>query len=1008
MQPFLRSFVCALSFLVANSLRADPGPMILWYTNASANWTEALPVGNGKLAAMVFGGITNDQIQFNEDTIWTGQPHDYAHAGASNYLGQIRNDIFTSNNPAAWTVASANFMSVPLRQCAFQPAGDLWMTFAHSGATNYRRWLDLDTATAHTRYDFGGITFEREVFASLPDQVIAVHLTASQPGQLTISYQFTSEHSNQTVHTFGNDLVMHVAVTNQSPSYNLASVIQFESRVRILAEGGSVTNLNGVIQVTQANSATLLLSVASSFVNYHDVSGDPAAIVSNIVSAASAKTYDDLRQAQLADYQALFHRVALDLGTSTLTNFPIDQRIVMLKTNNDAQLLALYFQMARYLMISGSRPGSQPLNLQGKWNNVVVPNWESKMTLNINEEMNYWAAEVCNLPECHEPLFDMIGDLAVTGQSVAQTHYNSRGWVVHHNTDLWRGAAPINGADGVWPTGGAWLCQHLWWHYQYSGDTNFLASQYAIMKSAAEFFQDFLVAHPRYGWMVTNPSYSPEHDEPGFGSNVAGPTMDNQLIRDLFNHVIQASEILGVDSSFRTNLMALRDQLPPNQIGKYGQLQEWLEDVDVPNDAHRHMSPLVGLFPGEEISPTYDPVIAAAAKVLVEWRGDVPTDKGWAKAWRMCIRDRLLDGDHAYLLLTNAVNRNVSNDLLFNKSDTQIDVTFGLLAGVAEMFLQSQSGELFLLPALPSEWPAGSVTGLRARGGFDVDIQWQSNRLSGATIHSRLGNLCRVRTKWPVSVKCGTNYIDAPMVLPGLYEFSTTAGTDYSIVPANVAEAELLSATTSAGDALSVVTDSTFSNGRGTFLNANAPGDFVRFTVTNLSAGNYRVQILADAGTNRGSFQLSCGPAGSLTNLGPVQDTFSPTNFVTLFATNMLREFDCGTWLAPSNGSWQFQFTVVDRNPASTGYALLIDAIKFTPVSSAILPPAPILSAQPDNGAVVLSWPADAMGFSLECVADLSSTNWLPASPSPVVVGGQNVVTNALSGDRKFYRLKKF
>jgi alpha-L-fucosidase 2 len=777
-----------LGIFLTISVRADSGPMMLWYTNAAMNWTEALPVGNGKLAAMVFGGAASEHIQFNEDTIWTGQPHDYSHPGASNYLADIQRLIFAGKGVEAWKNSTkSNFMSIPVRQCGYQPAGDLFLTFPHGDVANYQRSLDLDLATAVVQYDCGGVKYRREVFASEPDKVILIRLTASRAGQLTFNCRLDSAHTNRTIVADKNNLVLHGKVTNVTPYNELSSVLEFESRVKILAKGGSVTASNEIVQVKNADAVTLLLSVASSFVNYHDVSGNPSLISSNIIQAASAKNYSTLRRAQLSDYQNLFRRVTLDLGTSWKTNLPTDVRIKLLNIEEDPQLVALYFQMGRYLMISGSRPGSQPLNLQGKWNNNLNPPWESKMTLNINEEMNYWGGEVCNLGECQLPLFDMIQDLSETGKIVARTHYNAGGWVVHHNTDLWRGAAPINGADGVWPLGGAWLCQHLWWHYEYDDDTNFLANTaYPLMKGAAQFFVDFLIPDPRPSvtnmWLVTNPSFSPEH-----GDDVAAPTMDNELLRDLFSHVIEASRILNVDAAFRTNLIAIRAQLPPDQIGKYGQLQEWLEDVDVPNSQHRHMSPLVGLFPGNEISPNYTPALAAAAEKLVDWRGDPVNNNGWSKAWRMCLRDCLFQGDHAYMILTNTMARDISPNMVFMRSNTQIDGTFGLMAGIAEMFLQSQSGEIFLLPALPSNLPSGSVNGLRARGGFVVDIQWREGKLSGATIHSESGNVCRLRSKWPIEVKSRTAQISAAMIAPGLYEFSTVAGGDYKIIPSAAA-----------------------------------------------------------------------------------------------------------------------------------------------------------------------------------------------------------------------------
>ena len=1019
---------------IALNLHADPGPMVLWYTAPAISWVqEALPVGNGKLAAMVFGQVTNEQIQFNEDTIWNGQPHDYSHADAASYLPQLQSYVFAQQQSSFWNLASAQFMSVPLRQPAYQPPGVLALTFPHTNPTNYLRWLDLNTATAGVHYDINGVTYYRDVFASAPsNRVIVVRLTASQLGKISFNCTFTTLQTDYAITSIGTDLILHAKVTAQPrPEYyvtGLTNAIEYEARVRILTEGGIVSSDGTSISVTNADAVTLLLSVASNFINFGDLSGDPTAICSNNIANAAALTYPQLRQAQLNDYQPLFQRVVLDLGSTAKTNQPTGYRKKQVLDGDDPQLVSLCFQVGRYLMIAGSRPGSQPLNLQGKWNDLTAPNWDSKMTLNINEEMNYWGAEVANLSECHQPLFDMIADLAVTGAQVARTNYNANGWVVHHNTDLWRGAAPINGVDGVWPTGGAWLCQHLWWHYQFTLDTNFLANvAYPLMKGGAQFFEDFLVPHPVYGWLVTNPSYSPEHDwqlGTNKAANVSGPTMDNELIRDLFHHVIEASEILGVDASFRTNIMNLRDQLPPVQIGSGGQIQEWLEDIDGGGyDAgHRHCSHLVGFFPGDEISPYYTPTLAAAAKVSVNMRGTGTSGSariGWGEAWRINLRDRLFDGDAAYLCLTNLIaDPKYSTNLVFHDNpNRQVDAIFGTLSGIAEMFLQSQSGELILLPALPTAFTNGSVTGLRARGGFEVGIEWRSNKLWSANILSKAGQVCRLRSKWPINVMLGSDYVAAPMVLPGLYQFATIAGSNYTVLPAKVAETEQLSFTTS-GDPHQIVTNAALSNWRGTQLNANAPGDYVTYTVTNISAGTYHLYIGADAGTDRGRFQLACGPAGAISNVGPVLDLYSSTNMTYLLPirlttttnsiglwTSMLRELDCGLWQAPSNGTYNFKFTVVDKNASSSAYVLALDYLKFTPASTPTAPP--ILSIAAQNGFLVLSWPTNSGNFNLENVTNLTSTNWIGISPAPVVVGGSNYVTNTPVGQKIFYRLRK-
>lgn len=1007
-------------------LQADPGPMVLWYTNAAVNWTqEALPVGNGRLAAMVFGGINSEQIQFNEETIWTGQPHFYENPNATPAnLASIRAKVF--NGQALSTTERNNFMSVPLRQAMYEPAGSLMLTFSHSGATNYRRSLDLDTATASVTYVHNGTSYNRDVFASAPDKVIVIRLTASQAAKLSFSYTFSTPQPNNTVSTSGTDLVLHARVSVQPrPEYfatGLTNAIEYEARVRILAEGGSVTTSGGnTINVSNADAVTLLLSVASNFVKYDNLSANPALICSNNIVAAAAKTFAELRQAQLNDHQSLFRRVVLDLGATAKTNQPINARIRRIQQGDDPNLSTLYFQLGRYLMISGSRPGSQPLTLQGKWNETTNPSWESKMTLNINQELNYSGAEVCNLSECHEPMFEMAKDLAVTGARVAQKLYGADGWVVHHNTDLWRGAAPINGLDGIWPAGNAWLCQNLWWHYEFTGDTNYLANTaYPLMKSAAQFFEDLLIPHPsNTNWLVTNPSYSSEHPHPGFDvNNVAGPTMDNELLRDLFGNLIKASQILGVDAEFRTNVMHLLSRVPPQQIGRLGQLQEWLEDVDEPGDTHRHMSHLVGLWPGEAISPFYNPIVAAAAKRSTDIRGN--GDIGWGKSWRMNLRARLLDGEKAYYFITNMVadTKCTTNMVFHDNPNRQVDAIFGAMNGVAETMLQSQSAEVFLLPALPMNWTNGSVSGLCARGGFEVNISWQSNRLATANILSKLGNPCRVRSKWPLNVLLGSNYLNVPMILPGLYEFPTVAGSNYTIVPAAIVETEWLAATTSPSDTHTLTTNLAFSNFRGSRLNANAAGDFVTYTVTNLSAGTYRLHAAADAGMNRARFQLACGPVGgSLAYVGAVQDAYSPTNVIyhlhtnavssTALATNMLREFDCGIWTAPSNGNYSFKFTAVDKNASSSGYALAFDYLKFTPAAAAYTAAAPRLDAFGREGLIVLSWPSNAQPFQLESATNFPASEWLAVSPDPALVETNYFVTNTSEGGRRYFRLRR-
>ena len=716
----------------------------LGYAQPAVKWTEALPIGNGRLGAMIFGGVTDERIQFNEDTLWTGQPHDYANTNGPQALPAIRALLAAGQNREAGVLAKSNFLGTPSRQKAYQPFGDLHLHFlGGDNPTNYYRALDLNTAVATVAYQAQGVTFQREAFASHPDQAIVLHCAADQPGRLSFTVQLTSPHTNASTRALANDTL---ALDGQVE----AGGLRFEARVKVLSKGGRVTHEGAVITVDQADDVTLVLVAATSFKNFQDITADPAKRCAHDLARAARHSLAALRAAHERDYQPLFQRVHLDLGQTDRETQATDLRLKQVKVSgltNDPGLAALYFQYGRYLLIASSRAGGQPANLQGLWNDQLDPPWESKWTLNINCEMNYWPAEVGNLSECHAPLFGLIDDLAISGARTAREQYGFRGWVAHHNTDLWRGSAPINGIDGVWPTGGAWLCQHLWEHYSFTGDKPFLARAYPELRSAALFFVDALVRHAKTGWLVTSPAYSPEQ-----GELTTGPTMDNQIIRALFNHTIAAANILGRDKTFAGQLAVLRDQLPPNQTGRHGQLQEWLDDVDKPNNVHRHMSPLWALYPGNDITPA-DTNAFAAARVLLQWRGDGST--GWSYAWRMPLWARVGDGDFAYRQLNSLFQRKTQPNLLDLCGPFQIDGNFGATAGIAELLLQSQQVVahgaqndcrlLELLPALPTTWPDGSVSGLCARDGFVVAETWQHGALVRAEITSRLGRPCVLR-----------------------------------------------------------------------------------------------------------------------------------------------------------------------------------------------------------------------------------------------------------------------
>ena len=699
----------------------------LWYNKPAQIWTDALPVGNGRLGAMVFGGTAHERIQFNESTVWTGEPHDYAHKGAYQSLGKIRELLWAGKQKEAEDLAMKEFMSDPIRQRAYQALGDLLIDTAGVGeVTNYKRSLDLETGIATTEFTSNGVTFKREVFASFPAGVIVVHQTSSKPTHFTAMLKFAHED-----HRVADSAIRFDAGISTSPD-------------------------------------TVLLAAATNFKSYKDVSADPKARNEVTLATLRGKSYETLRAEHIRDHQALFRRVALDLGTSAAAELPTDERIAKFASGSDPSLVALLFQYGRYLMIAGSRPGGQPLTLQGLWNDSNKPAWDSKYTDNINTEMNYWPAGVANLSECQLPLFDALKDLSQTGASVAKEHYNARGWVLHHNFDLWRGAAPINASNhGIWQTGGAWLSTHLWEQYLFTGDKSFLRdTAYPLLRGAALFFVDALVKDPKTGYLYTGPSNSPE-----LGGLVMGPTMDREIVRTLFGEVIAASKILNTDADLRAQLTTMRAQIAPLAIGQYGQLQEWMEDKDDPKNQHRHVSHLWAVYPGSEITPYGTPDLFKAARQSLIYRGDAAT--GWSMGWKINLWARFLDGDHAYKILQNLITpahdgapgRPGHAGLFVNMFDAhppfQIDGNFGATAGIAEMLLQSedphgtptsltpvQSGDaafLHLLPALPSAFPAGKVTGLRARGDLDVSIEWQNGKLKRAVITPRRSLPLKVR-----------------------------------------------------------------------------------------------------------------------------------------------------------------------------------------------------------------------------------------------------------------------